>query len=67
RNDASLASGFLERALKLDPQNYYVHYYLGRAYQTLGRTADAAQHFEISKNLRSDQHAEERSMFQGLP
>jgi len=67
RNDPSLASGFLERALKLDPQNYYVHYFLGRAYQNLGRTAEATQHFEISKSLRSDRHAEERSMFQEVP
>jgi tetratricopeptide (TPR) repeat protein len=67
RNDASLASGFLEHALKLDPQNYYVHYFLGRAYQSLGRTAEATQHFEASKSLRSDRQAEERSMFQGVP
>ena len=67
KNDAPLAAGFLERALKLDPQNYYVHYFLGRAYQGLGRTAEAAQHFEISKGLRSDRQAEERSLFQGLP
>ena len=67
KNEAALASGFLEHALKLDPQNYYVHYFLGRAYQSLGRTAEATQHFEISKNLRSDKHAEERSMFQAVP
>ncbi len=67
KNDAPLAAGFLERALKLDPQNYYVHYFLGRAYQSLGRTAEAAQHFEISKSLRSDRQAEERGLFQGLP
>jgi cytochrome c-type biogenesis protein CcmH/NrfG len=67
KNDAPLAAGFLERALKLDPQNYYVHYFLGRAYRSLGRTAEAAQHFEITKSLRSDGQAEERSLFQGLP
>jgi tetratricopeptide (TPR) repeat protein len=67
RRDASLASGFLERALKLDPQNYYVHYFLGKTYQSLGRTAEAAQHFETSKSLLSDRDAEERSMLQGLP
>jgi len=67
KNDPSLAAGFLERALKLDPQNYYVHYFLARAYQSLGRTAEAAQHIEISKNLISDRHAEERTLLQGLP
>jgi len=67
RNDASLASGFLERALKLDPQNYYVHYFLARAYQSLGRTAEASEHFDISKSLLSDRHTEERNLLQGLP
>jgi tetratricopeptide (TPR) repeat protein len=67
RNDAALASGFLERALKLDPQNYYVHFFLAKAYQSLGRTAEAARHFESSKNLLSDRHAEERNLLQGLP
>jgi Tfp pilus assembly protein PilF len=33
KGDAGLAAGFLERALKLDPQNYYVHYFLAKAYQ----------------------------------
>ena len=67
RNDPALASGFLERALKLDPQNYYVHYFLARAYQSMGRTGEAAQHIEISKSLISDRHAEERNILQGVP
>ncbi len=67
REDPSLAAGFLERALKLDPQNFYVHYFLGRAYQSLGRTAEAEQHFEISKKLRNDRHEEERRIIQELP
>jgi tetratricopeptide (TPR) repeat protein len=46
RDDPGLAVGFLERALKLDPQNYYVHYFLAKAYQRLGRTAEASKHFE---------------------
>lgn len=67
KGDPALASGFLERALKLDPQNYYVHYFLARAYQSLGRTAEAAQHIEISKTLISDRHAEERNLLQSIP
>jgi len=67
KNDASLAAGFLERALKLDPQNFYVHYFLAKAYRGLGRSADAARHFEISKNLRNDRHDNERSMLQAVP
>jgi tetratricopeptide (TPR) repeat protein len=67
RNDPGLAVGFLERALKLDPQNYYVHYFLAKAYQSLGRTADASRHFEISKSLRNEKHDEERNMLQAVP
>jgi Tfp pilus assembly protein PilF len=47
--------GFLEQALKLDPRNYYAHYSLARAYQRLGRTEEAQQHFEMTKSLRSEQ------------
>jgi len=67
REDSSLAAGFLERALKLDPQNFYVHYFLAKAYQNLGRATEAAQHFEISKSLRSDQHNDERNLLQAVP
>jgi tetratricopeptide (TPR) repeat protein len=67
RNESGIAVGFLERALKLDPNNYWVHYFLGRAYQNVGRTAEASQHFEISKSLRNDQLAEDRNMLQTLP
>ena len=64
KGDAGLAAGFLERALKLDPQNYYVHYFLAKAYQNLGREAEAKQQFEICKSLKSEQLNEERSIFQ---
>lgn len=32
KGDSGIAVGFLERALKLDPQNYWVHYFLAKAY-----------------------------------
>jgi len=67
KSDSPLAAGFLERALKLDPQNFYVHYFLARAYQNLGRKTEASQHFEISKSLRNDQHNEERNVMQAMP
>jgi tetratricopeptide (TPR) repeat protein len=54
KGDLELAVGFLERALKLDPNNYYAHYSLGRAYQRLGRTADANREFEFTRALRAD-------------
>ena len=67
KDDSSLAAGFLERALKLDPQNFYVHYFLAKAYQNLGRKTEANQQFEISKTLRNDQHNEERNVMQAIP
>jgi tetratricopeptide (TPR) repeat protein len=54
KGDLELAVGFLERALKLDPNNYYAHYSLGRAYQQLGRTSDANREFESTRALRAD-------------
>jgi tetratricopeptide (TPR) repeat protein len=67
RGDAGLAAGFLERALRLDPQNYWVHYFLAKAYHNLGRTAEANQHFEISKTLRDDRLNDDRNMMQAVP
>lgn len=64
RGDSDIAAGFLERALKLDPQNYWVHYFLAKAYHNLGRTTEASQHFEISKSLRDDQLTDDRKMLQ---
>jgi tetratricopeptide (TPR) repeat protein len=67
RGDSGIAVGFLEHALRLDPQNYWVHYFLARAYQNLGRTAEAKQHFEVSKTLRDDRLADDRNMLQTVP
>lgn len=67
RGDSGIAAGFLERALKLDPQNYWVHYFLAKAYHNLGRTAEATQHFEISKSLRDDRLTDDRNMLQTVP
>jgi tetratricopeptide (TPR) repeat protein len=64
RDDPRMAAGVLERAVKLDPQNDYVHYFLARAYQRLGRTEEANQHFAIAKQLRNNKRADERAMFQ---
>jgi tetratricopeptide (TPR) repeat protein len=67
RGDSGLAVGFLERALKLDPQNYWVHYFLAKAYHNIGRNAEASQHFEISKSLRDDRLTDDRNMLQTVP
>jgi Flp pilus assembly protein TadD len=53
KGDLELAVGFLERALKLDPNNYYAHYFLGRAYQRLGRSEEARQEIERTQSLRT--------------
>jgi len=60
KNDPALAAGFLERALAIDPQNFETHYALATAYKALGRDAEANQHFEISKTLRSEKHDSEK-------
>jgi superkiller protein 3 len=63
RDNPGRAAGFLERAVKLDPQNDYVHYFLAKAYQGLGRAAAANQHFAIAKQLRNNRRADERATF----
>ncbi|HTG58928.1 MAG TPA: tetratricopeptide repeat protein [Terriglobia bacterium] len=50
-----MAAGFLEKALKMDPNNYSAHYLLASAYKELGRTADASREFELTRTLRSDE------------
>jgi tetratricopeptide (TPR) repeat protein len=64
RDDPRMAATVLERGVSLDPQNDYVHYFLARAYQRLGRTAEADQHFAIAKQLRNNKRVDERTMFQ---
>jgi len=60
QSDPALAAEYLERANRLDPQNDYTHYFLAKAYQGLGRTAEATQHFTIAKQLRNNKRADER-------
>jgi tetratricopeptide (TPR) repeat protein len=65
KGDPELARGFLERAAKLDPRNYYVHYSLGRAYQKLGRTEDANREFALQRSMSAEKHTlEEDTMEQ---
>lgn len=67
RDDAITAAGVLERAVKLDPQNDYVHYFLAKAYQGLARTTEADQQFAIAKQLRNNKRADERATFPQSP
>lgn len=66
KRDAALAAGFLSRALKLDPQNYYAHYGLARAYQQMGRTEDANREFAITRTLKAEKKTEEDQFFQDM-
>jgi tetratricopeptide (TPR) repeat protein len=67
KNDPSLASGFLERALALDPQSFDAHYALATAYKALGRETEANQHFEISKKLRDEKQDTEKDSLLPAP
>jgi tetratricopeptide (TPR) repeat protein len=67
KKDPALASGFLERALALDPQNFDAHYALATAYKALGREKDANQHFEISKTLRNEKHNSDKDTLLPIP
>jgi len=66
KGDAALAAGFLNRALKLDPQNYYAHYALARAYQQMGQPEEANRQFAITRSLRAEKKNEEDQFFQGM-
>jgi len=66
RDNPELAAGYLERAVKLDAQNDYIHYFLGKAYQSLGRTAEAKEHFAIAKQLRDNRRTDQQATSQQI-
>jgi tetratricopeptide (TPR) repeat protein len=66
RENPQAAAGYLETAVRLDAQNDYVHYFLGKAYQALGRTAEANRHFDIAKQLRNNRRVGEQANSQML-
>ena len=67
KNDPALASGFLERALAIDPQSADAHYALASAYKALGRNTEANQQLEISKKLRNEKPDRDKDKLQPLP
>jgi tetratricopeptide (TPR) repeat protein len=67
KNDPSLASGFLERALSLDPQNLDAHVSLAKAYKELGRESEANQQMEIVRKLQNQKHSNQESSSQLVP
>jgi tetratricopeptide (TPR) repeat protein len=67
KNDPALASGFLERAISLDPQNLDAHEKLAAAYQKLGRDSDANRELEIARKMRSEKGTSEKERLQLTP
>jgi tetratricopeptide (TPR) repeat protein len=51
KGDPLVAIGYLEKAVKLDPNNYHAHFYLARAYKSTGRNAEAERQFELAGTL----------------
>jgi Flp pilus assembly protein TadD len=59
-----LANGikWLERAAKLSPNDYRVHYRLGRAYSSAGRDQDAARELDLYTRLRDEHKNNEKDV-----
>jgi tetratricopeptide (TPR) repeat protein len=51
KGDPQIAIGYLEKAAKLDPNNYHAHFYLAKAYKSTGRDADADRQFALARTL----------------
>jgi tetratricopeptide (TPR) repeat protein len=64
KGDLELAVGFLERATKMDSNNYQAHLLLGKAYQRMGREDDAKRQFDMSRALLNDKQAAVESSFE---
>lgn len=67
KSDPALASGFLERALAVDPQNPDAHASLAKAYKQLGREAEANRELELATRLRNERHSGEQNPLQAVP
>jgi predicted Zn-dependent protease len=53
RQDPVSATMYLERAEKMDPDNYITHSLLGQAYRLLGRTDDASREIQMSQKIQA--------------
>jgi predicted Zn-dependent protease len=53
RQDAVNAAMYLERAEKMDPNNFMTHNLLAQAYRLLGRASDANRQNEMAQRLQS--------------
>jgi predicted Zn-dependent protease len=53
RQDPASATMYLERAEKMDPDNYITHSLLGQAYRLLGRAEDASREIQTSQKIQA--------------
>jgi len=58
--DAAAGTKWLERAAKLTPGNYRVHYRLARAYSSAGRDQDADREYALYTQLRNAHKSTEK-------
>lgn len=53
RQDPASAMTYLERAVKMDPENYMTHSLLGQAYRALGRAEDASRETQTAQKIQA--------------
>lgn len=55
KKDYISAATYLEKALRMDPQNYISHHLMGEAYRGMGRIEDADRELKRSEELQAKQ------------
>jgi Flp pilus assembly protein TadD len=60
--DLTNGTRWLERAAKLQPNDYRVHYRLARAYSSAGREQEAAHEFDLYSRLRDEHKNKEKDV-----
>ncbi len=56
KNDFSQAALYLEKAAKMDPNNFMTHHLLGDAYRGAGKIQDAERELRLAEQLQSAEH-----------
>ena len=56
KNEYVLSARAAQKAISMDPNNYYAHYLLGQALVKLGKTAEAESEMKISQALQTGQN-----------
>ena len=55
KNEPTLGARAAQKAIAMDPKNYYAHFLLGQALLKLGKTEEANAEMKISQELQSSQ------------